>query len=202
MKTISIKIALICFFSILTIGVKSQQTGVLKKVYNGHTMRPDEAIVYGTFIPRLGMAHSLNFHEVRFQNVNTGEILKLKIKPKSRKSQDEKFVLIIPPGTYTILNYVWPEKRWYGNMIYTEPIFKGINSLDNLEEKILNGQIKAQDLQQFSFTISPQTVNYIGTWRFNTSLVSFTDDKGNMDDSIKNKYKKLDLSKALIVLPD
>jgi hypothetical protein len=202
MKTKSIKVTLIFFFSVLSIVVKSQQSGVLKKVYNGHTMRPNEAIVYGTFIPRLGMVHSLNFHEVRFQNVNTGEVLTLRIKPKSRKSQDEKFVLIIPPGTYTILNYMWPEKRWYGNMIYTEPVFKGINSLDNLEKKVLDGQIPIENLQQFSFTVSPKTVSYVGTWNFSSSLVSFTDDKENMDNSIKTKYKKLDLTKALTVIPD
>ena len=196
------KLFFVALFSMLAIRVQAQHFNTLKQVYNGYEIKPNEAVIYGNFVARVSEARSPNTHVIKLQNQKTGEILSLMINLRPKKLTEKTFVCIIPPGTYTILYYWWPERQRSGNKIYQESIYKGINSMDILEKKVLDGQIKVEDLQQFSFTISPETINYVGTWYFDTSLVSFTDDKEKMDISIKNKYKKLDLTKALTVIPD
>lgn len=86
--------------------------------------------------------------------------------------------------------------------MFTEPIFKGIDATDNFESKINSGQIKTEDLEQFTFTVTRNSLNYLGTWHFDKGLVSFTDDKAEFDKVVKHKYTKLNFSTANLVLPN
>jgi hypothetical protein len=101
------------------------------------------------------------------------------------------FFFHIPSGTYEILNYHWVRSTWYGNKIFNEPIFKDVNTTEDFNTKIATGQIKEKDLIRFQFTIATDSVNYLGTWHFNTGLVSFTDDNGhakNFTDGFKINF--------------
>jgi hypothetical protein len=85
--------------------------------------------------------------------------------------------------------------------MFTEPIFKNIDATDNFENKISSGQIKNENLERFTLSISENSLNYIGTWHFDNGLVSFSNDKTEFDILLKNKYKKLDFSTALTLIP-
>lgn len=86
--------------------------------------------------------------------------------------------------------------------MFTEPIFQGIDASDDFENRIKSGEIDVDYLKEFTFTIIENSINYLGTWHFDTGLVSFTDDKEILDNLLRGRYKNLDFSKALLILPN
>ena len=135
-------------------------------------------------------------------NVATKEICSFRVKPTFKSAKENQFIYFLTPGKYIILNYWWTQSKVYGGKMYAEPIFKGIDATDKFEEKIKSGELKKKDLNNFCFTIDENTLNYLGTWHFDKGLVSFTDDKNNLDKKISNKFKKLDFSNAKTVIPN
>lgn len=189
------------FFLFLTIFAKGQNFKTLNETNNSDTISSEEAIIYGNFIQRLGFSSGGFPQDIRLINIETKEILTFRVKPTYKSAKENTFVYFIKPGKYAILNYWWTKSTWYGGKIFTEPIFKNIDVNDNLEEKIKSGQINQNELEQFTFEITKNSLNYLGTWHFDKGPVSFTDDKMQFDNLVKSKFKKLDFSKAITILP-
>lgn len=185
----------------LAIGTYGQRQKKLGQVRHRDTIPEGKAIIYGNFIQRLEFSSGGFPQYIRLINVDTKEVSVFRVKKTFKSARENTFIRSIKPGNYAILTYQWTQSKWYGSITYLEPIFKGINSTDNLERKIKSGQIRLDQLQPFAFTITENSLNYLGTWNFDSGLVSFTDDKTKLDDRIHKKYKKLDLSVAKVVLP-
>jgi len=123
------------------------------------------------------------------------------VKPTFKSAKENTFVYFIKPGNYAILNYWWTQSKWYGGKMFTEPIFKEIDATNNSKQKSNSGQLNTNNLEQFTFTVTENSLNYLGTWHFDKEEVSFTDDKTQFDSLMKSKYKKLDFSIGKLVLP-
>ncbi|HAT92631.1 MAG TPA: hypothetical protein DCS36_09595, partial [Sphingobacterium sp.] len=112
------------------------------------------------------------------------------------------FIYTIEPGNYAILNYWWTNSKWYGGKMYTEYIFKNTDTTDGFEDKVNAGLINIDELERFTFKITENSLNYLGTWHFKTPPVSFTDDKVILDKKMKDRYKAIDFSQANLVIPN
>ena len=188
-------------FIILSFFAVGQSYPTLVEVSSADTIPARQAIIYGNFIQRLGFSSGGFPQDIRLINIGTGEIVSFRVKPSFKSAKENTFMYVINPGKYAILNYWWTQSKWYGGEIFTEPIFKDIDATKDLAQKINSGQIKAENLKQFTFTITEHTLNYTGTWHFDKGLVTFTDDKTVFDLSVKSKYKKLDFSSATVTIP-
>ena len=186
----------------LVVFVKAQNVKKLDKVNTMDTIPTKGAIFYGNFIQRLGFSSGGFPQEIRLINLDTEEIFAFRVKPTFKSSKENIFIYFIKPGKYAILNYYWTKSKWYGGTMFTEPIFKNIDATDGFEQKIKAGEIKIDELKQFTFTITENSLNYLGNWNFEKGLVSFVNNKTAFDNLLKNKYKKLDFSKATIELPN
>src|SRR5690606_3374808 len=149
----------------------------LEEVSSGDTINNGKGIIYGNFIQRLGFSSGGFPQDIRLINLDTKEVLTFRVKPTFKSSKENTFVYYIKPGNYAILNYWWTQSKWYGGKMFTEPIFKNIDATDNFENKISSGQINIDNLEQFTFSISENSLNYLGTWHFDKGLVSFSNDK-------------------------
>ena len=185
----------------LTMFAKGQNFTTLDEVSSGDTILNGKGIIYGNFIQRLGFSSGGFPQDIRLINLDTKEVLTFRVKPTFKSSKENTFVCHIKPGNYAILNYWWTQSKWYGGKMFTEPIFKNIDATDNFEKKIISGQINIDYLEQFTFSISENSLYYVGTWHFDKGLVSFSNDKTEFDNSLKNKYKKLNFSAAMTVIP-
>ncbi len=164
------------------------------------TTRQGEAIIYGNFIQRLGFNSAGYEQEITLVEVYTRKTYSFIVKEAFCPAKENNFVYHIKPGTYAILNYQWAKEMWYGPAEITEHIYKGIDS--RKKKKVNTGPEGYSQPVSFTFTILPNTINYIGNWHFDTGIVSFSNDKEQSDQSIGKKYTSLDLSSANIVLPD
>ena len=180
----------------------AQNFKTLSELDNNETVPTGQAVIYGNFIQRLGFSSGGFPQDIRLINIETKELFTFRVKPTFKSAKENTFCYILKAGTYAIVNYWWTQSKWYGGKIFTEPIFKDIDATNNLEDKIKSGKIKETDLVQFTFTITENSLNYLGTWHFDKGLVTFTDDKQIFDTKIREKYKKLDLTTAKTVLPN
>jgi hypothetical protein len=169
---------------------------------NNDTIPSGKAVFYGNFIQRLGFSSGGFPQDIRLINLDTKEVFSFRVKPAYKSAKENTFFYVIKPGTYSILHYWWIQSKWYGSKFFTEPIFKGIDSKDDLEGKLKSGQIKESELQRYSFTIAENSLNYLGTWHFDSDIVSFTNDKGELDNKIRDKYKNINLLNATTILPN
>lgn len=185
----------------LTMFAKGQNFTTLDEVSSGDTINNGKGIIYGNFIQRLGFSSGGFPQDIRLINLDTKEVLTFRVKPTFKSSKENTFVYYIKPGNYAILNYWWTQSKWYGGKIFTEPIYKNIDATDNFEKKISSGQINIDNLEQFTFSISENSLNYLGTWHFDKGLVSFSNDKTEFDNLLKGKYKKLDFLTSMTVIP-
>ena len=135
-------------------------------------------------------------------NVETKEVFSFRVKPTFKSAKENDFIYFLAPGKYIILNYWWTQSKWYGGTMFTETIYKDIDATVKLEKKIKSGELQEEDFVQFSFTISENTINYLGTWHFDKGLVSFTDEKTKLDNKISDKFKKNDFSTGKTVIPN
>ena len=186
----------------LTIFAKGQNFKTLGEVGSRDTIPTGHAIIYGNFIQRLGFSSGGFPQDIRIINLDTKEVLTFRVKPSLKSAKENTFIYFIKPGNYAIQNYWWTQSKWYGGMMFTEPIFKGIDATDNFEKKIKSGQINQKELVQFTFAITKHSLNYLGTWHFDKEIVSFSDEKMQFDNLVKSKFKKLDFSAAITVLPN
>lgn len=183
-----------------TLAVTAQKVVRLEEVFSDVVVKKGHAIIYGNFIQRLGV-NSFGFgQEIRLLSTDTNQVMKFVVKQTFKSRKEQPFTYFIKPGNYVILNYLWTKSKWYGGYVTAEPIFKGIDTSDHISEKINSGQLKEIDLELYGFTITENSLNYLGTWHFDTGLVSFTDDKETLDKWIIPKYKKLDFAISTAVL--
>ena len=175
----------------------------LEKVGSDDSIIENQAIIYGNFIQRLGFSSGGFPQDIRIQNIETKEFYKFRVKPTYKSRKENPFIFHIPPGKYRILVYWWTKSQWYGGKMFTEPIYKGIDaSTKGFMKKWENGEIQEKDLEQYEFTIEKNTINYLGTWHFETGLVSFSNDKIQFDKEIMSEYEYIDFENAVIILPE
>lgn len=187
---------------IFAISVNGQNYKALKELYINRNIPDGQAIIYGNFIQRLGFSSGGFPQDIRLINLETKEILTFTVKPTLKSAKENTFAYYINPGKYAILNYWYTQSKWYGGTFFTEPVYKNIEVDENFEAKIKSDEIKVSDLLQFTFVIKENSLNYLGTWHFDKKLVSFTDDKTQLDKKIKSRLKKLDFSIAQSVIPN
>lgn len=185
----------------LTMFAEGQTITTLDKVSKRDTIITGKAIIYGNFIQRLGFSSGGFPQDIRLISLDTKEVLSFRVKPTYKSAKENTFVYHIKPGNYAILNYLWTQSKWYGGEMFAEPIFKNIDATDNFNQKIRSGKIHTDNLEQFTFSISENSLYYLGTWHFDKGLVSFSDDKTVFDPLVKGKYKKLEFSNARTEIP-
>ncbi|HSD13801.1 MAG TPA: hypothetical protein VLB74_04060 [Flavobacterium sp.] len=191
----------ICFF--ISFASRSQTPSELDFVGINGKLSSDKSIIYGNFIQRLGFSSGGFPQSISIVNLETNESYVFIVKPAMKTSKENKFCYYIKPGHYAIVNYIWYKSKMYGAEIFTEPIIKGIDtSTDEFKEKVKKGEIKEEDLIMFTFKIEPNSLNYLGTWHFNTGLVKFTDDKIDFDAKLKTKYPGIDFNNSITNLPE
>lgn len=117
----------------------------------------------------------------------------------SNQQKKIHFYYHIPSGKYAILHDVWTQSKWYGGKTYTEPIFRRF-AFSNIESKIKSGQIKEEELEQYKFSIQSNSLNYLGTWHFDKEIVSFSENKINLDKKLSETFTRLDFKNAIITI--
>lgn len=195
--------ALIAILFLVSLNVAGQPARRLEKLGTNDTIPAGQAIFYGDFIQRLKNFKSGGYpQDIRIINVETNEVLVFRVKSTFKTSQENSFCYLVEPGTYAILNYWWTESKWYGGKSYMEPIYKGEDSILKTERKIKNKEQRADELVLYKFTVTPNILNYVGTWHFEQSPVFFTNDKEQADEKMKEKYKMFDHSSSNLAIPD
>lgn len=195
------------YFLTLILGItifsaNGQELIQLEKVRSNDSLIENHAIIYGNFIQRLGFSSGGFPQDIRIQNIETGLFYKFRVKPTYKTRKANPFIFHIPSGQYRILIYWWTKSQWYGGKIFTEAIFKGIDtSTRAFRKKNERGKIIKENLVQYEFTVEKNNLNYLGTWHFDTGLVSFSDDKIQLDKEMNSKYKTFDFENAIIRLP-
>ena len=186
----------------ITLFSYGQSFKTLESFRNNDTIPPGKAAFYGNFIQRLGFSSGGFPQDIRVINVETKEVFTFRVKPAYKSAKENTFFYVIAPGTYSILHYWWIQSKWYGSKFFTEPILKGVDSKDDLEAKLKSGEVKESELERYSFTVTSNSLNYLGTWHFDTGIVSFTNDKEELDRRIKDRYMNINLLKATTILPN
>lgn len=184
------------------LSVKGQDFTQLEKVDNGEGLIQNKSIIYGNFIQRLGFSSGGFPQDIKIKNIDTEETFNFRVKPTYKSKKENAFVFHIPAGNYEILVYSWIKSKWYGGKVFTEPIFKGVDaSTKEFIKKSESGKIKAEKFNRYKFIITNNTINYLGTWRFDTGLVSFSNNKIQLEKEIRNKYQNIEFNDALINIP-
>lgn len=197
------KHVLIAILLIVSLGAVAQPGRRLEKLGTNDTIPAGQAAFYGQFIQRLKKFKSGGYpQDIRLINIETNEVFVFRVKSTFKTSKENQFCYLIEPGTYAILNYWWTESKWYGGKSYMEPIYKGEDSIFETERKIKNKEQRPDELVFFKFTVTENTLNYLGTWHFEDSPVFFTNDKEETDKEMQYKYKKLDFPASRIAIPD
>lgn len=190
----------ILFISIVFI-TQAQKTVELKEVKSSKQTISGQAIIYGSFIQRLS-TNSIGFpQDIRIVNINTTEVFSFRVKPTLKSGKENTFCYSLKPGTYMVLDYWWTDNKWYGGNSIIEPVYNGIDATDSLREKIDSNRINQRDLKRFTFKIESNSLNYVGTWHFDTGMIYFTNDKNLLNEKLKKKYKWLDFINAKTVIP-
>lgn len=195
----------ILIFFILGIinNASSQKFESLKKAHSDQELNDSTSIIYGSFIQRLGFTSGGFTQVIRLQEIVTQKMYTFNVKPAMKSSKEHSFCYYIKPGMYKILNYFWIQSKWYGAEMHEEYIFKHIDtSTKDFKRKYKEENIDTNQFDNYYIEIKPNTVNYLGTWHFNTGLVSFSDDKAKLDKKLQKKYKKINLEKAIVKLPE
>lgn len=194
-----VRIIIVLFFP--AVFARAQNFKTLYDVSTGDSVTGKSAIIYGNFIQRLGFSSGGFQQDIRLINTDTKEIVSFCVKPTFKSTKENIFCYKIEPGTYAILHYAWVKSKWYGGKFFIEPIYKGIDATDESGSKINAGKVMQEELIQFKFSIPENALYYLGTWHFDTGLVSFTDDKTQFDLKIERYYQKLHFEEAATVLP-
>lgn len=196
---------LILFHTLLVsfvFSTQGQETVALKEVKKSKQSLSGQAIIYGSFIQRLS-TNSIGFpQDIRLVNITTTEVFSFRVKPTLKSGKENTFCYFLKPGTYMILDYWWTDNKWYGGNAIIEPVYNGIDATDSLREKIDNNRISQRALKRFTFKIENGSINYVGTWHFDTGMAYFTNEKDILDEKLEKKYKWLDFVNAQITIPE
>lgn len=201
MKTITYRavllpILLLVFLANMSYGQRYQQ---LERIGKYESIPNDKGIIYGNFIQRLGFTSGGFQQDIRVVNLDSKEIFTFSVKPAIKSSKENPFIYFIKAGRYAILNYQWIASKWYGGKVFVQPIYKN-------RATAMTSQSEQDDHTithaRYTFTVSPNAVNYVGTWHFDNENVAFTTDKESIDKKILSSNKrKFDFDRAVIALP-
>ncbi len=179
----------------------SQNIRRLEQLSNTDQTIENKAIIYGTFIQRLGLSSGGFPQDIQLRNLETEEIVSFRVKPTFKSAKQNTFIVYIEPGNYEILNYCWTKSMWYGGKTYTEPIFKAIDGFELIKKKDQSTDLSLAKFERYQFTLQADTLYYVGTWHFDQGIVSFTNDKETVDLTLSAHHRFLSFLKAITVLP-
>ncbi len=175
----------------------------LEKAKSSKELNDSTSIIYGLFIQRLGFTSGGFPQEIRLQNIVTQTVYTFNVKATMKSSKENTFCYYIKPGMYKILSYYWTQSKWYGGVMHEESIFKDIDtSTKDYQKAIKRGEVDINKLSSYYIEIRPKSVYYLGTWHFNTGLVSFSDEKISLDEKLKKKFSDIDFENAITTLPE
>lgn len=192
-----ILIAILPFVATATYGQNPKALYAVSKQDSGSEQK---AIIYGNFVQRLGFSSGGFAQDIRIMNNDTKEVLSFRVKPTFKSAKENVFCFYIKPGKYTVVNYWWTESKWYGGKMFTEYIYKNIES-SKVADKLKTAQVQQTDLEQYAFDIDSDSAFYLGTWHFDKELVSFSNDKGELDKVMQSEYPKINWTRAKIEIP-
>jgi len=197
------KYLLVLFLCFSTVLLKGQDVKALDKVLNTENVRDNKSIICGSFIQRLGFSSGGFPQDIIIQNNDTKEFFKFRVKPTYTSKKENQFCVHINPGSYIIVNYLWTQSKWYGGTMYGEPIIKNLDVSHYIEEnKVISKELYEDISLRYKFNVEKGKIVYLGTWHFDTGLVSFTDDKENLMAIIGAKYKKINLKESVTMIPE
>lgn len=205
MKNTMMKYLFILSFLIIgvTTNVSAQKIESLKKADSSKELNDSTSIIYGLFIQRLGFTSGGFPQEIRFHDVVTDKMYTFNVKGTMKSGKENPFCYYIKPGMYKVFSYFWTKSKWYGGEMHEERIFKNIDtSTKDYTKGVKNGTINPDKLEPYYIEIRPNSIYYVGTWHFDTGLVSFTDNKTDLDDKLKKKYSEMNFDEAIIKLPE
>lgn len=174
----------------------------LNRVESTADIKPQEAIIYGSFLQRLTFWQNGYGQNIRIRNIKTKELFLFEVKPSLKTRKENTFCFYIPPGTYEVLSYYYSKAKWYGTQGNLSPVFKNMDFEVNLKNKVDSGLIKVEDLHRIVFTVESGVITYLGKWHFDAGPVSFSDDKATLDKKIQQDFYFLRFDKAVTVIPD
>lgn len=158
--------------------VSAQKILQLTALESGSTQAKVHGIMYGMFIQRLAFSSGGFPQDIIILNTDTKKYYKFPVKPTFKSAKNNLFCNYIAPGNYTILSYNYTQSKWYGGMMYSEPV------------------------SAYRFTIEPGKIHYLGTWNFSEKVPAFTNNKDSVTTVVQKKFKKIDFSAALITVPE
>jgi hypothetical protein len=186
---------LLCFVCVVNIYAQEDITK-LKNVGTNENIIKGQAIIYGLFIQRLDTKSAGYPQYICIEDTKTYDRYIFEVKTASKPDKENIFCCHIPPATYRIVSYYWVISNWYGGTAHNEPVYKGITVDKNFNKRLDKGEIKEEDLQTYTFTIRPNTINYMGTWNFGVQPATFASDKEKLDINISKQYPGIDFSMA------
>lgn len=125
----------IAYLIFATFIVNGQTLKQLNPVSKQDPASKQKAIIYGNFIQRLGFSSGGFAQDIRIMNVETKEIFPFRVKPTFKSAKENIFCFYLEPGNYVILNYLYTQSKWYGGKIFTEHIYKNVES-SKIAEKL------------------------------------------------------------------
>lgn len=187
----------------VTTNISGQKIESLKKADSSKVLNDSTSIIYGLFIQRLGFTSGGFPQEIRLHNIVTDKIYTFNVKGTFKSGKENPFCYYIKPGMYKVFSYFWTKSKWYGGEMHEERIFKNVDtSTKDYTKGVKNGSINPDKLESYYLEIRPNLVYYLGTWHFNTGLISFSDDKINLDEQLKKKNSKINFDDAVTKLPE
>lgn len=194
---------ILCFSVGYASNMHGQKIESLKKAKSSTELSNTNSIIYGLFIQRLGFSSGGFPQYIRLLNIATNEVYSFNVKPTMKTGKEIPFCYYIKPGEYRILNYFWTQSKWYGGLIHQEPIYKNIDtSTNDFAKQNKSGKIDLNNLNFYIIKIADNAINYLGTWHFNTGLVSFSNNKEKLDEEMKEKYQSIYFENAAIRIPE
>lgn len=166
-----------CYFA------KAQKNIRLDEVNHKDTIGAERAVIYGTFVQRLNAMTSGGLNqELYLRDTATKELYVFRAKPLFKSAKQNNFIFYIKPGTYAIVEYMYQKGTWYGRKEFRQ-------------------QIKKPEGSAYLFTITPGSLNELGTWHFEKENIYFENAAAEVKDKLRPDYQKLDFTKAVQNIP-
>jgi hypothetical protein len=186
----------------ITVCSNAQRVRLLKRVVDKESRNYKSAMIYGVFVQRLGFSSGGFAQFVQLYNLDSQKYYRLQVKEPFTSAKENFFCAELPIGKYEIRSYNYVRSKWYGGMIYEEPIFKNFDASDTLNSNSLKDSTKALSLERFTFVVTDVAPYYVGLWDFNSGLVKFSSNKEDADEKLKRLIHISDGSNAISILPE
>lgn len=173
----------------------------LKSVDKEDSVTEGHAVIYGLFVQRLEKKSAGYPQYICIENTSSHHLYMFQVKPTMTADRENVFCYHILPGTYRIVSYYWVINNWYGGKAHTEPVYKGIKVDKDFNRRLEKGDIKEDDLKSYTITIRPNSINYLGTWHFDTEPATFSNDRDSLNTDMADRYPNLDFRHARTTLP-